>query len=244
MKDFVEIPFQIIDSTNTWAHQNLDQLEPNKVTCVIAEEQTKGRGRELREWVSPPGNVYCTFCFQLAKDTRNVPSVAQVIGYSAALVLQKYKLYPQIKWPNDVLIDGKKIAGILCETIFNKDHVQVLLGIGLNVNLEQTVIDEIDQPATSMSLELGKSFSVEEIYVELREQFLKDLETFKKNNFSPFQTPIQSMLAYKGQEIELTRGKEIISGICHSVSCAGELNIELDSGEMKTISSGEILFLE
>lgn len=243
MKEIKQFIYKKLDSTNTWAKNNLKDLQKDQLVCVVAKEQTKGRGRANRSWLSPVGNIYCTFCFTLPKDTANLPSLGLVLAYSCSSILQSHKLTPQIKWPNDILVSGKKMGGILCETVFEKQQVRLYLSIGVNINMELSALQSIDIPATSVNVELGKQQNVEHYYKELRDQFSKNLTTFTEKNFTPFRDPIQQLLAFKGKEIWLQ--DEIhtkkYKAICHSISPEGRLNIELENGEIKTIFSGEIV---
>src|SRR6185312_12605733 len=118
--------FDTIDSTNTWTKQNTATLDPDLLTCITATEQTAGRGRFRRRWVSGRGeNITATFFFTVAKDSPILANVGQVLSLSCAHVLEQHGFSPQIKWPNDLFISGKKMAGILCETVPLPD----LLGI-------------------------------------------------------------------------------------------------------------------
>src|SRR5688572_28206812 len=124
------IHLETITSTNTWAKENYLRLDPNHITCITASEQTGGRGQLNRAWISPKDlNLYLTYFFTLEK-MAPIQNLAQLLSLSAAKCLESYHLTPQIKWPNDLLIQNKKIAGVLCE-IIDLNHMNgIILGIG------------------------------------------------------------------------------------------------------------------
>src|SRR5579872_1736709 len=96
-----------IDSTNTYAKQRAKEFAPDQITCITAEEQTAGRGRFQRKWISPRGvNLYATFYFRLPVNSLHLTSLSQVMAFSFAAVLLKEELHPKIKWPNDIQLGG------------------------------------------------------------------------------------------------------------------------------------------
>src|SRR3990167_3314225 len=139
-----------IDSTQAYAKTHAEDFAPGQLTCIVAEEQTAGRGRYHRKWISPRGvNLYMTFYFLLPKTTPHFTALSQVMATSLVEVLLCEGFHPKIKWPNDVQLHGKKVAGILCEAIFNKETIALLLGIGINVNMAAKNLAATDQPATA-----------------------------------------------------------------------------------------------
>ncbi|MES2273493.1 MAG: biotin--[acetyl-CoA-carboxylase] ligase [Chlamydiota bacterium] len=241
MSDLVEIHLDSIDSTNTYAKKHSKTFDPNKITCITADEQTAGRGRFQRSWVSPRGvNLYATFYFQLPLNTLHLISLGQVMTFSFATVLLKEHLHPKIKWPNDAQLGGKKISGILCETAFHPHFVEIFLGIGINVNMDSATLAKIDKPATSLKVETGHSWNKEELLKKLQRQFLSDLQKFKKEGFTPFHSPFENLLSYKGQTIHCFDGKKEWIGICHSLTADGQLNLYLPDHSIHTILSGDV----
>lgn len=237
-----EIHFDSIDSTSTFAKREYASFAPDMITVVTADEQTAGKGRYQRAWISPKGvNLYATFCFRLHSNALDIPSLAQVMSFSLASVLLEEGFHPKIKWPNDVQINGKKVSGVLCETIFESKWVQILLGIGINVNMEETDLERIDQPATSLKIETGKNWDRRALINWLEERFSTDLEQFKKSGFAPFHDLVENLLAHKGSTIRCFDGKKEWIGVCHSLGKDGRLNLLLPNGEMHAILSGDIV---
>lgn len=180
-----EIFLDTIDSTSSYAKAHSSEFNKDKITCITAEYQTAGVGRFERKWISPRGvNIYSTFYFHLPASTQNLNHLAQVMASSLATLLQNKGLHPTIKWPNDVQINKKKIAGVLAEVIFHPEFTEVILGIGVNLNMEKEDLTLIDQPATSLKAETQMTWDKAQFLKELQYQFLIDLKYFVETNCS------------------------------------------------------------
>ena len=235
------IHFDTIDSTNTWAKKNAATLDPNELTCITAQEQTAGRGRFDRKWISPKGeNIYATLYFCLPLHCTSICNLGQILSLSCITVLKKKGFSPQIKWPNDILLGGKKVAGILCETVSFEDRMGIALGIGINVNMSQDLLDRIDQPATSLSQLSGQIWTLEQILEPILAQFIEDLNALESYGFEHFLPQYEELLAFKGKTITCNDGQKTIKGICHSVTSTGRLNLLLPDGTLQLISAGEL----
>lgn len=236
-----DIRLQSINSTQSYAKAHAAEFPKEAITCISAEEQTAGRGRFQRHWVSPKGvNLYATFYFRLPSDTKDLISLAQVMACSASKVLLREGLDPKIKWPNDILLHGKKMGGVLCETQFKGAEVEIFLGIGINVNMEAALLNKIDQPATSLKVETGNDWDRKELLQKLQTQWTGDLEVFRRDGFAPFHDFLEKVLAYKGKKVRCFDGKKEWVGICHSLSSDGQLNLLLEDGTLHRVISGEI----
>lgn len=240
-KNIHYLHFETIDSTNNWAKKNAHALDPHVLTCITALEQTAGRGRFKRQWVSGKGeNITATLFFTLQKESPMISNIGQILSLSCVTVLKQKGFSPQIKWPNDLLIAGKKIAGILSETASLNERLAMILGIGINVNMTQELLSSIDQPATSLAQLSGRTWSLEQILEPLLAQFLRDLDKLQNEGFASFQTGYEDALAFRGEPITCSDGLQIIRGICHSVSKEGRLNLLLPNGQLTTITAGEV----
>lgn len=235
------IRFQSIDSTNTWAKQQASLLDPDQITCITSQEQTAGRGRFQKKWISPKGvNLYVTYFFYIPTNFTSLPNLGQILSISCSKLLEELGFVPKIKWPNDVHIDGKKIAGILCETVSVQDKLAIALGIGINVNMNSETIKEIDQPATSLQELSGHEWSLDEVLHKLSKYVLADLNALQEKGFSPFRFYYENHLAYKGQLVTIQDGNRTIQGFVHSISPQGNL-IMLCSGEQIEIHAGSMI---
>jgi BirA family biotin operon repressor/biotin-[acetyl-CoA-carboxylase] ligase len=235
--------FVSIDSTNTWAKRHVHEMERHKMTLITADEQTAGRGRFNRTWVSPPNqNIYATFCFYWDTSRSDLGNIPQVLALSAVKVLENLGFHPELKWPNDILLSKKKVIGVLCETTPVGEERVVVLGIGVNVNMPLDILERIDRPATSLMVDSGKKFEVETILNLLQRRFQEDLDLFLAKGFSPFlKTFKEKMVLFLGQSIQFHDNQNIIEGRFHRVNDDGSLTMQLKGGELKTFIAGEIL---
>jgi BirA family biotin operon repressor/biotin-[acetyl-CoA-carboxylase] ligase len=241
LKNICFIHFDKIYSTNTWIKKNASTLDPDRLTCVTALEQTAGRGRFGRKWISPKGqNIYATLYFCLPRASSYIINLGQILSLSCIAVLKKKGFHPQIKWPNDILLESKKVAGILCEAISFEDRIGIALGIGINVNMAQDLLTMIDQPATSLAQLSGQTWALEQILEPILNEFIKDLEILESKGFEPFLFSYEELLASKGQFITCNDGSKTLRGICHSIRSDGRLNLLLPEGHMTTLSAGEL----
>ena len=236
-----DIFLDTIDSTQLWAKNNYNSFDPQNITCITAEQQTKGYGRYNRTWLSPKDMcIASTFYFSLPISTNNLSSLAQLICISLAKVLQTLSLAPQIKWPNDVMLNEKKLSGVLCQTIFEKDIVHIFLGIGININMDEKTAKQIDQPATSLLIQTDKNWDKNKFLKLLQKQFLEDLSLFLKKGFTPLLPLYNELVLYKNKEITLFDGKNNYVGILDSINPAGELKLKLQNGNIKIFQTGDI----
>lgn len=167
-----KIFLETIDSTNTYAKTHAQAFASDALTCIFAEEQTAGRGQFGRKWISPKGvNLYATLYFHLPLKTEKIEELAIFMAKTIKTVLEKQGLSPTLKWPNDLLLEGKKVAGVLCETVFQKTHIEVILGFGLNVNMEEKDLAQIDRQATSLKLETGRPWDKNELLDLILDEF-------------------------------------------------------------------------
>ena len=187
--------FSSIDSTNTWAKEHLEELDQNKLTIITADGQTNGRGQFNRKWISPAGkNIYLTFCFFMDEKRTDMGQIPQVLAVSVIKVLETFGFEVKIKWPNDLILAGKKVGGILCETSPVRGKRGIVLGIGLNVNMDSGELEKVDQAATSLANEKGQEIEIGKILEPIKERFRKDIEIFLKEGFSSFQRIVESQI--------------------------------------------------
>ncbi|MCP3673598.1 MAG: biotin--[acetyl-CoA-carboxylase] ligase [Gammaproteobacteria bacterium] len=232
--------FPNIDSTNSYLfHQPLDE----KIKICIADEQTAGRGRRGKNWYSPAGsNLYMSFAHRLHIEASALSGLSLAVGITLAETLQEYcqdKI--QVKWPNDLLVNGKKLSGILVE-IKNEtdDSYKIITGIGVNVSMPEKAIDMIDQPFISLEQchplrEISRSRFVAHIIRNV----LDAMTEFKNNGFDSFFQKWNQMDAWYGQPVVIKIGKNKILGMHTGIDSTGALLLEQD-GEIKRYSSGEV----
>ena len=188
--EHIIIPFVSIDSTQSWAKKNLPIFDLKKLSCVSAESQSAGRGRNANRWISPPGNIYTSFIFTVQNDHSIYPHLSQIFSLSCAKLLIKIGLLPSLKWPNDLLVDNKKIAGILTDIV----GPAIILGIGINVNVDKEQLLLIDQQATSLFELTKKNWDCGELLLLLIEQIKEDILLLKEQGLSPFREDYHRLL--------------------------------------------------
>lgn len=191
------IEFATLNSTHLWAKEHLQELDPNIVTCITANEQTAGIGQHGRTWHSPPNvNLYASYCFPLPGTNTNLPHLAQIGSLAIAnILIEQFSLSPRLKWPNDILLNGKKCGGVLCDI---KD-TYAILSIGLNVNMGKTELKTIDQPATSLLIELEKNIEIPKVLkTHISPKIVQLVEQYILNGFDPFEK------LYKALKLEST----------------------------------------
>lgn len=240
-KPITYIHLETVNSTNTWVKEHHTSLNSQEFTCLYASEQTAGRGRFNRKWLSAKGNnIYATLYFCVEKNFTHLGNLSQILSLACIEVLEQKGFHPQIKWPNDILVEGKKLAGILCETITVNDQIGVVLGIGINVDLSPSLLATIDQPATSLAQLSEKSWKQEQLLEPLVELFLKHLDVLQKEGFSPFVPLYTERLTLKDKWITHHNGAQILEGRYESINDRGEFVLRLPNGKLVTLFSGEI----
>ena len=180
------IKLESIDSTNVWARKNLAVL--NNFDVVSAEVQTTGHGQFERRWFSTNkdgGNIYISIVLK----PENIEHLNELTRFTALMVSDVLKencnLKPDFKFPNDILINGKKICGILAESVFlGSDFKGVVVGVGINLNLSFADIKKIDIPATSVFAETGKNIDKYAFLDIFTEHFKKHYEDFLVNGIT------------------------------------------------------------
>ncbi len=191
--------FDTISSTNDY----LLRKEKNKnkdIKICIAEEQTKGRGRRGKSWISPKfKNIYFSLNSYLKKEDLSGLSIA--VALSVSKVLTKINVMSLIKWPNDLLVGNKKICGILIETAKVGELTKVVIGIGINVNMEYSEL--IDQEWTSIKLEKKQSVDRNSIITEMIKQLCITLNKFEQEEFDYFLNKFTSLDLLKDKEFTL-----------------------------------------
>ena len=191
--------FDTISSTNDY----LLTKEKNKnkdIKICIAEEQTKGRGRRGKSWISPKfKNIYFSLNSYLKKEDLSGLSIA--VALSVSKVLTKINVTSLIKWPNDLLVGNKKICGILIETAKEDELTKVVIGIGINVNMEHSEL--IDQEWTSIKLEKKQSVDRNSIITEMINQLCVTLNKFEQEEFDFFLKKFASLDLLKDKEFTL-----------------------------------------
>lgn len=221
------------ESTNLEAKRSMNT--PNK-SVFIAEAQTAGRGRLGRAWTSPPVcGIWMSIYLEPEISAQVVSQLTLIAGLAVSRVIPKSK----IKWPNDVLMGGKKVCGILTEMSAEMDRVsRVIVGIGINVN-NRLFPAELADKATSVYLESGKITDREELAKSVLNEFFCLYDEFLSEGLAPFIEEYSEKCATLGREVIIIRKGEQEAARAVGISENGELIIERD-GIRETVHSGEV----
>ena len=229
--------FQEVTSTMDEAARQAEE-GADEGTVVIAEVQTAGRGRQGRDWVSTEGNLYLSVLFRPTLEA--LPMISILAGVASVRAIRACtSADPRIKWPNDVTIRGKKVGGILVESVVQGEEVAyAVLGIGINVSLDIESLGEIRDFTTSLNMAVGSPVPREDV---LR-QLLHDLDGLYQQVMQggPVLTEWRSMLETLGQRVRALGSSAAYTGLAESVDELGNLQLRLDDGQMVTLTAGDV----
>ena len=207
-------------------------------TIIVAEEQTAGRGRIKRAWLSPRGSIALSII--LYPEVGYLSSLIMVASLGVAHAVEKVTgLKAQIKWPNDVLINGKKVCGILVESEVKGKRVDyAILGIGINVNIKLSDFPEIQPLATSLSHELGKEVSRLEVLRCLLAEIEK-LYLALPSGDSVYREWRDNLVTL-GKKVQVRSGETTHEGIAESVASDGSLLLRQPDGSLTKVVAGDV----
>ncbi|MBA7473705.1 Bifunctional ligase/repressor BirA [subsurface metagenome] len=206
-------------------------------TVVIADEQTAGRGRIKRVWLSPKGSIALSII--LYPSVVNLPSLIMLASLAVVHSIEAVTgLRSQVKWPNDVLINGRKVCGILIESSVRGNIVDyAIIGIGVNVNLRLSDFPEILSTATSLSAELGRDVSrlrvIRRLLAEVERLYLA-----LQAGGSIYEEWRDSLVTL-GRRVQVKSGKTVYEGVAESVARDGSLLLRHSNGKLSKIVAGE-----
>lgn len=236
------IHLEEIDSTNAYVKSHISELED--MTVVYTPHQTNGRGRLERKWVDTGSeNIYMTFCLKPFETFNPIyANISQYLSLVLCKTLENYGIDAKIKWPNDVLVDGKKIAGILSEsTMKGQVFTGLALGIGINLNTPQEVIDKIDQPATSLNLLLNKKIDREKFLHDLLDKFCLGYNDFIKEGFLLIREDYLKRAGFINKTVTVRVLETEIQGIAQDITVLGELKLLDKENKEHILYIGDIL---
>ena len=234
--------FETIDSTNIRARQLGENHAPHG-TLVVSEQQTAGRGRRGRSWESPAGSsIYMSILLKPDFLPTQAPMLTIVMAYSVAVALRrKTGLDFQIKWPNDIVLNGKKVVGILTEMSTEIDYINhVVIGVGINVNTE-TLPKELCATATSIRKESGTTWKRAELIGEILREFEVQYDRFiVEKDLSYLQEAYNAILVNCNREVCILAEKDGYHAIALGIDPKGELLVRKEDGSEEAVYAGEV----
>lgn len=238
------VAFDEISSTNLKAKE-LAQKNAKHGTIVISQIQKKGRGRFDRVWESPEGGLY----FSIVLKPECKPDKATLLPLIGALSVCKTitsfsDLYVKIKWPNDVLINGKKASGILLESESDRNGLKyVILGIGINLNTDLSHLsEELHSVSTSISYEIGIKLNYYDFLKKLLVNLDKYYTLFDENKYDAIIKEWKENSDTLGRKVTIDTSTEKITGTAYDIDESGFLIIKTDDGNIKKITSGNCIY--
>ncbi len=239
--------YRTIQSTNIIAAQ-LAQSNVPEGTIVVAEEQTRGRGRFGRNWFSAMGRgIYCSIILYPKISPAQAPGISLMTAVSLADTMASFKsLNVKIKWPNDCLLNGRKTAGILTELSAEIGHIHyVVVGIGINVNYaREDFPEDIAKRATSIKAETGIEISRVKLLADFLKNFEKDYGNFNKTGLTKIRNRIIKYSSIIGNIISLKQKDNYITGKAIDIDDDGHLVMELAGGIQKVFNAGEVTIIK
>lgn len=231
-----------IDSTNDEMKRRAAYGVPDSA-LLVAEEQSNGRGRLQRTWISPKyQNIYATFLWRRSFQLSDIVRVSMMSAVAVCDVLRKeYHCDAWIKWPNDILIEHKKCAGILCEAQTKLNFIEfILVGIGLNVNMDD-MPEGIEQSATSIFRVTGKKEDRNKMIAAIYNALYALLDYYQKTKqFLSIWEMYQSMSLVLQKSVKIIDNNQIYEGIVESIDEEGILILRMKNKEKKLFLNGEV----
>ncbi|MGI2215306.1 bifunctional biotin--[acetyl-CoA-carboxylase] ligase/biotin operon repressor BirA [Shewanella oncorhynchi] len=231
--------FDEIVSTNGFMLDHTTELKNGDV-CV-AEYQSAGRGRRGRTWVSPYGHhLYFSLFWTFPQGMAQAMGLSLVVACTLVEVLKSFGVENiGVKWPNDIYLDNKKLAGILIEMSGQADsQCQLIIGVGVNMAMSEEQGKGIDQPWSDLS-ELVDMPDKTALVIALQKQLKRDIQLFEREGLAAFKTRWQAADLFYGREIRLLMGEKSVEGICRGVDGQGAVLLETADG-VQAFIGGEI----
>lgn len=230
-----------IDSTNSWLMQQADMGVVSGTVCV-AEQQTAGKGRHGRTWVSPFGsNIYLSLLWRFELAPSELTGMSLAAGIAVLRTLRQYNCHDAgLKWPNDVLWRGKKLAGLLLEVAGETTGpARVVIGLGLNIRMDSKG-ELIDQPWVDLaSIPEAAAISRNELVAALLENLVDVIEAYQKSGLGGFIDEWNRYDLLKGEEVVVRSPNQVFQGEHLGIDTSGGIRLKID-GESRTFFAGEV----
>ncbi|MCI8834854.1 MAG: biotin--[acetyl-CoA-carboxylase] ligase [Ruminococcus sp.] len=234
--------FAETDSTNIQAKRLGEEGAPHG-TLVVADKQNAGRGRRGKGWESPSGHsVYMTLLLRPEIPPVKAPMLTLVMAYSVAEGLRfAAGVDARIKWPNDIVLHGKKLVGILTEMSTEIDFINhVVIGVGINVNMD-SFPEEIADTATSLKIETGQVQKRGPLIVEILRRFEKNYETYlKTEDLSGLREAYNHLLVNCEREVQILGARDSYRAVALGINDGGELLVKKEDGSVEAVYAGEV----
>lgn len=235
--------FDVLDSTMGTARELAEDGEPEG-TVIAADMQKAGLGRLGRKWESPKGGVWFSIILRPDVPAGEAPKLTLMAGAAVARALgEMYKLDARLKWPNDVLIDGKKVCGILTELKAADKIDYVLIGFGMNANFPVSALPaELESSATTLRDELGKNVDARALMRQVLDEFEALYAPFCKGDYLSILKEWTELSDTLGKKVKVETAAGVIQGVVKDISPTGALVVNTTEGNVE-VPSGDCIYL-
>ena len=238
--NFTILKYDSVNSTNTEAF-NQAKRGASEGLCIVAREQTAGRGRHGRTWVSEKDSgLYFSLILRPKIEIRFLPLITLMTAVAVHQSIESaFKIECDIKWVNDIHVDGKKICGILAETVETEKGLAVIVGIGINLK-SSNFPPELAETATSIEAETGAIPNVE-TFLPVLTSFLEKYCDLLYEDATKIRAEWSKRSSYAfGKNVRIMLENETIYGITRGIEENGALRLEMENGEIKIIHAGDV----
>lgn len=243
IEKYTIVRLEEVESTNCYALEHISSFDDKSV--VYTPNQTNGRGRYTRKWIGDgSSNIYMSIVLK-PENTASYP-FANLTQYLSVVVCSflenEFNIDTNIKWPNDILVNGSKISGILAEAYTESGNLKgVVLGLGLNVNLSKKTLESIDQKATSISVLTGKNYDTDVLVSKLADVFFTHYDEFVKQGFAYIKDEYIQKCAFLGKNIQIREADSIKKYFAESIDDEGLLTVIDENNTECKIITGDVL---
>lgn len=236
------LSYQELGSTNLEALRLASTGAPSG-TVVVAARQTKGRGRLDRSWESPMGGLYFSLLLRPPKPVA-LSLLPLVTGLAVTLTLEDYRVPALMKWPNDVRVDSRKVAGILLELSAEKGGVAVVIGVGVNLNVEAASLSkDVQAQAVSLAEYCGHGFDASEVLGIFLQHFNQLYSDLLKGDCYGIRVAWRQKSDTLGKTVRVQTARGLVEGVAEDIDDQGFLQIRKVDGSLVTVSAGDCLYL-
>lgn len=238
--------FSELTSTNEIAKE-LAVRGAREGTAILAETQTTGKGRLGRRWISPEGGLWLSIIFRPKIEAKHAPKLTLMASVAVAKTINGiFQSDAQIKWPNDVVINHKKVCGVLTDAKTDAEKLDfVVVGVGINANFNLDVLPTyIRDRSTTLKEELGREIERETLLRELLEQFEFYYKLFTERKFDTILKEWRGLSSFLGSRVNVVSGNESIEGLAIDIDEDGALIVKLKDRTIRKVTVGEITIIE
>jgi BirA family biotin operon repressor/biotin-[acetyl-CoA-carboxylase] ligase len=234
--------YDIVTSTNDVAKE-IAGNSPEANLVIIAKTQTYGRGRLGRQWVSPIGGIWLSILLRPETTLKETGKLTIIAASAVARAIQHtLGLQAEVKWPNDILLDGRKVCGILAETSTKGDASgYAIIGIGINANMDlDSFPTTFKDSATTLKHELGRETDSERLVAALLDNFVQRYNRLRKGEWDALRLEWKSLAKFLGKQVEVASFTEVIVGEALDIEEDCALLIRQENGLLKRIVAGDV----